>query len=81
MGGWNGSITDGGATDWLQNDVPLGLKPNPNDPNNSANQIPTADPIEIQFTIWDAGDHNVDSLVLLDRFRWNLEPASLVTHH
>ncbi len=81
MGGWNGSITDGGATDWLQNDVPLGLKDNPNDPGNPMNQIPTAAPIEIQFTIWDAGDHNVDSLVLLDRFRWNLEPASLVTHH
>ncbi len=81
MGGWSGSITDGGATDWLQNDVPLGLKDNPNDPGNPMDQIPTAAPIEIQFTIWDAGDHNVDSLVLLDRFRWNLEPASLVTHH
>ncbi|HND56391.1 MAG TPA: choice-of-anchor L domain-containing protein, partial [Pirellulaceae bacterium] len=69
MGGWNGSITDGGATDWLQNDVPLGLKPNPNDPNNPDAQIPDAAPIEIQFTIWDAGDHNVDSLVVLDRFR------------
>ncbi|MFO0586565.1 MAG: choice-of-anchor L domain-containing protein [Polyangiaceae bacterium] len=80
MGGWSGSITDGGATGWLQNDVPLQLKQNPNDPNNMMNKIPTAAPIEIQFTIWDAGDHNVDSLVLLDRFRWNLEPAVLLTH-
>ena len=80
MGGWNGSIVDGGATDWLQNDVPLKVKQNPNDPNNPANKIPTGEPIEIQLTIWDAGDHNVDSLVLLDRFRWNLEPATLSTH-
>jgi hypothetical protein len=80
MGGWNGSITDGGATGWLQNDVPLALKQNPNNPNDPKDLIPTADPIELQLTIWDAGDHNVDSIVLLDRFRWNLEPATLLTH-
>lgn len=80
MGGWMGSITDGGGTGWLQNDVPLALKQNPNNPNDPKDLIPTADPIELQLTIWDSGDHNVDSLVLLDRFRWNLDPASLLVH-
>jgi hypothetical protein len=91
MGGWNGSITDGGGTGWLQNDVPMLLKPNPNNPSPPAScepspQDPTPDCIpvvetfELQLTLWDAGDHNVDSIVLLDRFRWNLDPAALSTH-
>jgi hypothetical protein len=87
MGGWGGSISDGGATGWLQNDVPLALKDNPNfqpppnDPNAKPDQIPTAEVFELQLIVWDAGDHNVDSIALLDRFRWNLNPAALGVHH
>ena len=80
MGGWNGSITDGGATGWLQNDVPLLLKQNPNNPNDPTDQIPVVETFDLDFIIWDAGDHNVDSIVLLDRFRWNLNSAALSTH-
>lgn len=80
MGGWNGAITDGGGTGWLQNDVPLLLKQNPNNPNDPTDQIPVVETFDLDFIIWDAGDHNVDSIVLLDRFRWNLNPAALSTH-
>ncbi|MBK8253023.1 MAG: choice-of-anchor L domain-containing protein [Polyangiaceae bacterium] len=93
MGGWNGSITDGGGTGWLQNDVPMLLKPNPNNPNPPANCdpppnpndpqpdcIPVVETFDLQFIIWDAGDHNVDSIILLDRFRWNLQSSELSTH-
>ena len=37
--------------------------------------------MEIQFVTWDAGDHNVDSLVLLDKFRWNVTPSAIGVHH
>jgi hypothetical protein len=80
MGGWNGSITDGGGTGWLQNDVPMLLKQNPNNPNDPTDLIPVVETIDLQFIIWDSGDHNVDSIVLLDRFRWDLDPAALSTH-
>ena len=91
-GGWSGAINDGGATGWLQNDVPMSLTPNVNNPNPPLNCdppaegqpapdcVPVVETFELQFTIWDAGDHNVDSLILLDRFRWNLDPATLLTH-
>ena len=36
--------------------------------------------IEIQFMVWDAGDHNVDSLVLLDKFKWNVTPSPVGVH-
>jgi len=80
MGGWNGSITDGGATGWLQNDVPLALIQNPNNPGDPTDKIPLAETFDLQLIVWDAGDHNVDSIVLLDKFRWNLDPATLLTH-
>ncbi|MEZ4294265.1 MAG: choice-of-anchor L domain-containing protein [Polyangiaceae bacterium] len=80
MGGWNNAINDGGGTGWLQNDVPLKLKQNPNNPNDPKDQIPQVETFDIEFIIWDAGDHNVDSIILLDRFRWNLDPATLSTH-
>jgi hypothetical protein len=76
MGGWDGAITDGGGTGWLQTDVPLGLVPHPN-----GEEVPAAEIIELDFIIWDAGDHNVDSLVLLDRFEWHVESAALATHY
>jgi hypothetical protein len=64
MGGWNGNLKDGGGTVWLINDAPV---------------VPGED-ITIEFIIWDAGDHNVDSAVLLDKFRWNIDPSPVGTH-
>ena len=77
-GGWGGSILDGGATGWLQNDVPLALKTGPSGEDDDL--VPTAEPLELQFIIWDGGDHNVDSIVLLDRFRWSIQPLVLSIH-
>lgn len=57
MGGWNGDLKDGGGTVWL---------------TNFANVVP-GETIEIEFIIFDAGDHNVDSIVLLDYFRWGFQ--------
>jgi hypothetical protein len=59
MGGWGSDLTDGGGTEWLTNTAPV---------------VP-GEIIDLQFIIWDAGDHNVDSLVLLDHFRWGLNPS------
>ncbi len=59
MGGWGNNLKDGGGTEWLINDAPV---------------VP-GETMEIQFVTWDAGDHNVDSLVLLDKFRWNVTPS------
>jgi hypothetical protein len=64
MGGWDQDLTDGGGTVWLTNDAPV---------------VP-GETIELEFVTWDAGDHNVDSLVLLDKFRWNITPSSVGTH-
>ncbi len=64
MGGWGSNIKDGGGTEWLINDAPV---------------VP-GETMEIQFVTWDAGDHNVDSLVLLDKFRWNVTPSSVGVH-
>jgi hypothetical protein len=64
MGGWGNALSDGGGTNWLQNDAPV---------------VP-GETVEIQFVLWDAGDHNVDSLALLDKWRWNVTPASVGTH-
>lgn len=64
MGGWNGALTDGGGTGWLVNEAPV---------------VP-GETIELEFIIWDAGDHNVDSLVLLDKFRWQIDPAEVGLH-
>ena len=59
MGGWGNDLTDGGGTEWLTNTAPV---------------VP-GETIELQFVVWDAGDHNVDSLVLLDHFRWSVTPS------
>lgn len=64
MGGWGGNVKDGGGTAWLTNDAPV---------------VP-GETIEIEFIIWDAGDHNVDSVVLLDKFRWNITPSQVGVH-
>jgi len=64
MGGWNNALTDGAGTAWLVNEAPV---------------VP-GETIELEFITWDAGDHNVDSLVLLDKFRWQIDPASVGLH-
>ncbi|XXX79063.1 choice-of-anchor L domain-containing protein [Sorangium sp. So ce134] len=64
MGGWGNRLTDGGGTPWLTNDAPV---------------VP-GETIELEFILWDAGDQNVDSLVLLDKFRWNLTPSAVQVH-
>ena len=64
MGGWNGSLNDGGGTEWLTNDAPV---------------VP-GETITIEFIVWDAGDPNVDSLVLLDKFRWSVTPSEVGVH-
>jgi hypothetical protein len=65
MGGWGtNEVDDGGATIWLTNDSPV---------------IP-GEVIDIEFITWDAGDHNVDSLVLLDNFRFKIVPSQVGTH-
>jgi len=46
---------------------------------NDAPVVPGED-MEIEFIVFDAGDHNVDSIVLLDNFRWNIAPATVNTH-
>ena len=35
--------------------------------------------ITLDFHIWDTGDGSYDSLVLLDGFKWILEPTELDT--
>ena len=64
MGGWGSALTDGGGTEWLTNTAPA---------------VP-GEIIELQFVMWDAGDHNVDSLVLLDHFRWSITPSPVGVH-
>lgn len=59
MGGWGNTLTDGGGTEWLVNSAPV---------------VP-GEIIDIDFMVWDAGDHNVDSLVLLDGFRWSVDAS------
>ena len=61
MGGWDGTLVDGAATSWLQNDVP----------------IVSGETIELEFIVWDAIDGNVDTLVLLDGFRWITDPPQI----
>lgn len=64
MGGWGNDLTAGGGTEWLTNTAPV---------------VP-GETIELQFIVWDAGDHNVDSLVLLDHFRWSVTPSPVGIH-
>ncbi len=68
MGGWPSggvsNVKDGGGTVWLKNDAPV---------------VP-GETIEIEFITWDAGDHNVDSMVLLDKFKWNVTPSTVGVH-
>ena len=54
MDGTPGGTNDGGGTSWLQTSAP----------------IKGGDDVSIRFTIWDTGDHNLDSSVLIDAFQW-----------
>jgi hypothetical protein len=47
-------MLDAGATSWLQTSAP----------------VKGGDDVSIRFTIWDTGDHNLDSSVLIDAFEW-----------
>lgn len=47
-------MLDAGATSWLQTSAP----------------VKGGDDVSIRFTIWDTGDHNLDSSVLIDAFQW-----------
>jgi len=64
MGGWAGNLKDGGGTAWLTNEAPV---------------VP-GETIELEFIMWDAGDHNVDSVALLDKFKWQVDPAAVGLH-
>jgi hypothetical protein len=63
MGGNNGALTDGGGTLWLQTSSPI---------------VP-GEIMNLRFVIFDTSDHAWDSLVLLDNFVWDLNPASVGT--
>lgn len=61
MGGWGTNIKDGGGTQWLRNDAPV---------------VP-GETMEIRFVLWDAYDHNLDSVILLDNFRFKTTSATV----
>jgi hypothetical protein len=54
----------GGGTAWLTNDAPV---------------VP-GETITLDLMIFDVSDHLIDSLVLLDNFRWNLKTAVTGVH-
>jgi hypothetical protein len=53
------AFTDGGGTGWLTTTAPV---------------VP-GEKATLTFMIWDEGDHVLDSAVILDNFRWELEPV------
>jgi hypothetical protein len=56
----NFSVPNGGSTDWLHTTAP----------------VTPGETIKLRFTIFDKGDGILDSAVLIDNFRWKLNPAS-----
>jgi len=54
----------GGGTAWLTNDAP----------------VVSGETITLDLLIFDVSDHLIDSLVLLDNFRWNLKTAVAGVH-
>ena len=52
--GFTPGMNDAGATSWLQTSAP----------------VKGGDNVTVRFTIWDTGDHNLDSSVLIDAFQW-----------
>jgi hypothetical protein len=55
---------NGGATEWLTTDAPI---------------VP-GEVFTLDLMIFDVSDHALDSLVILDNFRWSLEPVEVGTH-
>ena len=53
----------GGATDWLRTSAPVNR----------------GEEIKLRFLIWDTGDRQWDSTVLLDNFKWSALPATIET--
>jgi hypothetical protein len=53
----------GGSTDWLQTTAPV---------------VP-GETINLQFALWDTGDHVWDSFVLIDGFTWSVQSATIGT--
>jgi hypothetical protein len=60
---YNPIASDAGATAWLTTSAPV---------------VP-GEIIWLDFHIWDTGDSNLDSLVLLDHFEWLIEPTEVIT--
>jgi hypothetical protein len=62
----NGSVCGetGGGTNWLTTDAPV---------------VP-GETIVLQLMVFDVTGHILDSLALLDNFKWGLAPATLGTH-
>jgi hypothetical protein len=54
----------GGATSWLTTDAPI---------------VP-GETMQLELMIFDVSDHLLDSSVLLDNFRWNLNSSAVSTH-
>jgi Cys-rich repeat protein len=54
----------GGGTEWLTNDAP----------------VQAGETITLDLMIFDVSDHLLDSLILLDNFRWSLFPAVVKVH-
>ena len=59
----SGQTTGGGATGWLTTTAP----------------VKQGEVITLQFIIWDTGDPNWDSSVLLDNFQWQPGPTQTGT--
>jgi hypothetical protein len=53
---------DAGATVWLETNAP----------------VTGGEEVTIRFAIWDTGDNNLDSTVLVDSFRWTATPGTEV---
>ncbi len=51
---WGGGIGDSGATGWLYSTAPIG----------------PGEEFTIRYAIWDTGDEDYDSTVILDNFQW-----------
>jgi hypothetical protein len=59
----NTGFADHGATGWLKNQAP----------------VAPGSEIILRFAIWDAGDHVLDSTVLIDNFQWSVATGVSVT--
>jgi hypothetical protein len=64
LAGTGFDIVSGGATEWLTTDAPI---------------VP-GETFTLDLLLFDVGDNILDSLVVLDNFRWSLEPVEVGTH-